>query len=86
MIQARIHHGQVEISDSIPDSWEGQWVRIEPLTPDDPSPGIEDHLSRLHAMGPMEIEPDERAAISNSLAELDRISRLAMDRFSGPPS
>jgi hypothetical protein len=73
MIQARIHEGRIEVQDPIPDEWEGQLVKILPMTPDDPLPGLEDWLVALHSMGPMEFEPGERESISGALAELDRI-------------
>jgi hypothetical protein len=77
MIQARIHKGRVETQDSIPEEWEGQWVKIVPLTPEDPLPDLEASLVALHAMGPMEIEASEREQIAAALAELDRISMEA---------
>jgi hypothetical protein len=36
MIRARVHEGRVEPEDPIPEEWEGQSVKIIPMTPDDP--------------------------------------------------
>ncbi len=80
MIQARIHQGRVEVQDPIPQEWEGQVVKILPMTPDDPLPGLEERLAALHAMGPMEFEPAERELVAGALAELDRLSKAAMNR------
>jgi len=81
MIQGRVHHGQIELKDGIPESWEGQWVKIEPLTPDDPLPDLDLELRALHEMGPMEFDEKERESIARELAELDRASRDAMRRL-----
>ncbi|MBI1901405.1 MAG: hypothetical protein HYS13_09880 [Planctomycetia bacterium] len=78
MIRARIHNGQVEVQGSIPDSWEGQTVKIVPLTPDDEIPDLEVRLAALHALGPMEFDEDERAQISADLKALDELSKEAM--------
>lgn len=78
MIQARVHHGSIEVQEPIPPEWEGQLVKIEPLTPDDPIPDLEERLEALHALGPVELDPEERAQIAGALAELDRISKAAM--------
>ncbi|MFL5243652.1 MAG: hypothetical protein ACJ8FY_16225 [Gemmataceae bacterium] len=78
MIQARIHQGCLEIEDPIPAEWEGQMVKILPMTPDDPLPPLEVWLATLHALGPMEWEPSERETIAVGLGELDRISKEAM--------
>ena len=43
MIRARVHKGRVEIQDPIPEEWEGQSVKILPLTPDDPLPDFRSH-------------------------------------------
>lgn len=78
MIQARIHHGRVEVQDPIPKEWEGQLVKILPMTPDDPAPALEEGLAALHSLGPMEFEPAERELIASALAELDRVSKAAV--------
>ncbi len=83
MIQARIHQGRVEVQDPIPEEWEGQLVKILPMTPDDPLPALEEWLAALHALGPMEFEPAERELIAGALAELDRISKAAMRSVAG---
>jgi hypothetical protein len=83
MVQARIHQGRVEVQDPIPEEWEGQVVKILPLTPDDPLPELEAWLTALHALGPMEYEPGERELIAGACAELDQISKAAMQRLAG---
>jgi hypothetical protein len=79
MIQAQIHHGRVEVCDPVPVEWEGQMVKIIPLSPDDPLPDLEQRLAALHAMGPMEFESDEQMSIQNALAEVNAASKAAMD-------
>ena len=81
MVQARIHEGRVEVQEPIPEEWEGQLVKILPMTPDDPLPDLEEWLAKLHALGPMEYEPGERDLIADALAELDRISKSAMQKI-----
>jgi hypothetical protein len=83
MIQARIHLGRVEVQEPIPEDWEGQMVKILPMTPDDPLPGLEEWLAALHALGPMEFDPAERERIAAALAELDRVSKVAMQSVAG---
>ena len=78
MIQARIHRGRVEIQDPIPDEWEGQLVKIVPMTPDDPLPDLEERLAALHALGPTEFERGECDLIATAMEELDHISKVAM--------
>lgn len=78
MIQARVHQGRVEIQDPIPEEWEGQLVKILPMTPDDPQPDLEESLAALLVLGPMEFEPGERELTAHLLAEQDRLSRDAM--------
>lgn len=80
MVQARICKGRVEVEGSIPAAWEGQVVKIVPLTPDDPLPDLEARLAALHVMGPMEFEPGEWDRIRESLREMDRVSREASAR------
>ena len=83
MIAARIHEGRVEVREPIPEEWEGQLVKITPMSPDDPLPDLEERLAALHALGPVEYEPNEREAIAAALAELDTISKAAMESASG---
>jgi len=78
MIQARIHQGRIEAQDPIPEDWEGQLVKIVPLTPDDPLPDLEACLTALEVLGPMEFDPGERELAAQTLAEMDRLSRQAM--------
>ncbi len=73
MIRARIQQGCIKTQDPIPEEWEGQLVKVLPMTPNDPLPTLEEHLAALHAMGPMEFEPGERELIASAIAELDRI-------------
>jgi hypothetical protein len=81
MVQARIHEGRVEVLDPIPKAWEGQIVKIVPLTPDDPMPDLEENLAALDALGPTEYEPGERELIEELLGEMDRLSRDEMDKI-----
>jgi hypothetical protein len=83
VIQARIHHGRIEIQEPIPVEWEGQLVKILPLTPDDPVLDLEQRLAALQALGPMDFEPGERESIARELSEMDRISREAMQQLAG---
>jgi hypothetical protein len=52
MLHARIHQGRVEVQDPIPKEWEGQPVKILPLTPDDPLPDLEERLAALEPLSP----------------------------------
>ena len=83
MIQARIQDGRVELGEPIPAEWEGQTVKISPMTPDDPIPDLEERLAELHALGPMEFDPGEQEAIFAELRELDRISEVVPDAPDG---
>jgi hypothetical protein len=83
MIRARIQQGCVKVQDPIPEEWEGQLVKILPMTPDDPLPTLEEQLAALHAMGPMEFESGERELIASTIAELDRISKAAIQAVAG---
>ena len=83
MIQARIQQGRVEVQEPIPAEWEGQLVKILPMTPDDPLPDLAERLAALHAMGPMEFDPGEREQMAGALEELDRISKAAMQAVAG---
>jgi len=77
-LHALIRHGRVESQDPIPREWEGQHVKIVPLTPDDPIPDLEGRLAVLQALGPTEYEPGERDVAAQAMRELDRLSRDAM--------
>ena len=83
MIQAIIHNGHVEVQGPIPESWEGQTVKIVPLTPDDPLPDLDRRLAELHALGPMEFDPDERTLVACELEQLNKVSTIAMSRVAG---
>src|SRR5437867_10809829 len=83
MVQARIQHGRVELREPIPDEWEGQLVKITPMTPDDQLPDLEERLAALHALGPMEFEPGEADSITNALAELNDAGKAAMQTIAG---
>lgn len=78
MVQARIHQGRIELESPIPAEWEGQRVKILPLTPDDPIPDLEERLAALQMLGPMEFDPEEHELIDRALAQLDRMSREAI--------
>jgi hypothetical protein len=81
MIQARIHHGRVEVEDPIPAEWEGQRVKIVPLTPDDAMPDLEERIAALAELGPMEFEAGERESMARDLEQMDRLSREAMQNI-----
>jgi hypothetical protein len=83
MIRARVHQGCVELQDPIPEEWEGQYVKILPLTPDDPQPDLESRLNALAALGPMEFEPGERELATKLLGGQDCLSRAAMEKLGG---
>jgi len=83
MIRARVHGGRIELQEPIPESWEGQMVKILPLEPEDPLPDLDRLLKVLHDLGPMEFEPGERERIEGELKELNRVSREAMGRILG---
>jgi hypothetical protein len=83
MLHARIHQGRVEVQDPIPKEWEGQPVKILPLTPDDPVPDLEERLAALQALRPMEFDPGERELVRQVLGEMDRLSRDAMHKIAG---
>jgi hypothetical protein len=85
MVQARIHHGRIEVQDPIPEEWEGQLVKVMPLTPDDPLTDVEERLAALAALRPMEFEPGEREVAQRALGEMDRLGREAMERIAGNP-
>jgi hypothetical protein len=53
------------------------------MTSDDPLPTLEDRLAALHAMGRVEFEPAERELIAAAMAELDRMSKEAMQTIGG---
>ena len=83
MIQGLVQHGRIEAQEAIPAEWEGQLVKIAPLTPDDPMPNLEQTLAELHALGPMEFEPGEREAMAVALAELKAAGKAEMDAITG---
>lgn len=83
MIQAQVLEGRIEVQEPIPTSWEGQTVKIMPLTPDDPLPDLEARLAALHRLGPAEFDPDEREQIRAQLDELNRVSAVAEFRGEG---
>jgi hypothetical protein len=83
MLRARIHHGRVEVQDPIPKDWEGQPVKILPLTPEDPLPDLEERLAALAALGAMEFEPGERELVGQVLGQMDHLSRDAMQKIAG---
>ena len=83
MIQALIHNGQIEVQSPIPEAWEGQLVKIVPLMPDDSIPDLDRRLVELHAMGPIELDPDERTLVASELEELNKVSTIAMVRIAG---
>lgn len=83
MLQARIHRGRIKVEDPIPKEWEGQRVKILPLTPEDPLPDLEECLAALAALGPAEFDPGERERIAQVVGELDRLSRDAMQQLAG---
>ena len=86
MIRGRIHQGRIEVEEPIPLEWEGQLVKILPLTPDDPLPDLDERLAALEGLGPMEFEPGERESIGKTLAEMDRLGRAAMQKLAGSQS
>jgi hypothetical protein len=83
MIKARVNQGRFELQDPIPDEWEGQIVKILPMTPDDPQGDLEENLAVLRALGPAEIDPGEREFATHLLEEQDRLSREAMQGIPG---
>lgn len=81
MIQARIRQGQVELQQPVPDEWEGQVVKLLPMTPDDPLDDLEGRLAALHALGLMEYDSGEREGIASMLEAMDRKSRDALQNL-----
>ena len=80
MIRALVHQGSVEVQDPMPVEWEGQFVKILLLTPDDPQPALEERLAVLQKLGPMEFDPGEQEEAVRLMTEQDRLSRSAMQR------
>jgi hypothetical protein len=78
MLDAHIEHGRVVTEGPIPKDWEGRQVKIVLLTPDDPTPDLEQRLTDLRALGPVEWKPGEREVVGRALAEMDRLGRDAM--------
>jgi hypothetical protein len=56
-------------------------IRRAPPTPDDPLPDLEARLAALHALGPMELKPEERTRMEREWNALDEVSKQAMDRL-----
>jgi hypothetical protein len=80
MVRARIHQGRVEVQDPIPASWEGQSVKLIPLSPEDPVTDLDARIAALHALGPIEYLPGEREAAAQALQALDQLSRAELSR------
>jgi hypothetical protein len=80
VIPARVRNGRVEPEEPIPNEWEGKIVAVYPLTPDDALPDLEVQLEALHALGPIEYEPNERKAIATALQNLDVVSKSDLRR------
>ena len=85
MVRARIHRGRVEVQDPIPAAWNGQIVKLVLLTPEDPIPDLDERLTALHALGPMEFEPGERQEMHAALKGMNRLSKKALTRLPSPP-
>jgi hypothetical protein len=83
MIQARIHQGRLEVQQPIPEEWEGQLVKILPMTPDDPLPDLEERLATLQRLGAVELDPEERKRFEKEMKELDRLSQEALQKLAG---
>jgi hypothetical protein len=81
MIRARIRDGRLETQEPIPEEWEGQSVKILPMTPDDPYPDLGERLAALRTLGPMEFEPGEREVAARLLAQQESLSRAAMQEL-----
>ncbi len=79
MVQAHVQDGRLEIRDPIPPEWEGLWVKIVPLTPDDPIPDLEQQLAALHALGAIEYEDGEQESLRAALDQLDAAGKTAME-------
>lgn len=86
MVFGRIQHGQIELAAALPEAWEGQLVRIEPCTPDDALPDLEQRLAELLALGPMEFEPGEREEMERYWRELDELGRQEMQHLMDRPA
>ena len=81
MIRACVRQGRLEAEDPIPEEWEGQFVKIVPLTPNDPQPDLEERLALLQALGPTEFEPGERETAASAASTLKfRVAALARVR------
>lgn len=78
MIRAEIRRGRIIAREPIPPEWEGQEVKVVPLTPDDPIPDLEERLAAFRALGPMEYEEGEREAIEKELAEFNEFSKTCV--------
>ena len=76
MIVERVEQGQIRLGSALPEEWEGQAVKIEPCTQDDSPADIQQRLTALHALGPMEYEAGEQERIEHALAALNEVSRV----------
>jgi hypothetical protein len=83
MVFGRVEHGQIQLASVLPEEWEGQAVKIEPCTPDEPLPDLAKRLQALHAMGPMEYDPEEQARIEKALTTMNDVSRTQMQHLAG---
>ena len=81
MVMGRVQGGRIELDVLLPESWEGQFVKIAPCTPDDPVPDLEARIAALHALGPMEYDPGEKEAIEEVLESMDELGREQMRRL-----
>ncbi len=81
MVVGRVQQGEILLACSLPAEWEGQSVKIEPCTPDDPMDELEQRLAALHALGPMEYEPGERERNETALAALNELSRTQLQQL-----
>lgn len=81
MVLAKISQGHIEVQGPIPASWEGQMVRLIPLTPDDLVSDLDERLAALHDLGPMEFEPGERETITQALEQFNRSSKDILNQL-----
>lgn len=78
MVVGRVEDGRIQLTAALPVAWEGQAVKIEPCTPDDAVPDLEQRLAALHSLGPMEYEPGEQRRMEQSVAAMNDLSRAQM--------
>jgi hypothetical protein len=81
MIQARIEQGQVVVEEPIPTAWEGRIAKLVPMTPDEPLADLDELIAALHAMGQMDLDPNEREEIASALAGMDKFGKEALNRL-----